>query len=273
VILSKTLSGAEDINKAEFKVFSQWGEDGIIQFILKKLNYQVEPSFVEFGVQDFTESNCRFLLMKDLWRGLIIDGSKKNIEFVQKDPISWRYQLTACCRFINRENIEEIILQNGFGGRIGILSIDLDGNDYWIWENIKNVSPDIVITEYNSIFGANRKVTIPYDKDFVRTKKHSSNLYWGASLAALNDLAEKKGYFLVGCNSNGNNAFFVSNNFTGKIEKKSPLQAFRNASFREARDKTGNLILTNQLDAIKFIDHMAIFDLDGQKEIKIRDLV
>jgi len=200
----------ENIHDAEFKVFSQFGEDGIIQYLIH--NIGIDPicqKFIEFGVGDYTESNTRFLLINDNWTGLVIDGGEQYIDNIRKDDIYWRYDLTAVNSFINKENINQIFLDNKFSGEIGILSIDIDGNDYWIWECIEVVNPIIVIVEYNSIFGGKSATTIPYDPFFMRGKAHYSHLYWGCSLKALCLLAEQKGYCFVGSNSNANNAFFV----------------------------------------------------------------
>ena len=106
----------------------------------------------------------------------------------------WRHDLTALCRWIDRDNIDTLLMEAGFSGEIGILSIDIDGNDYWVWERIEAARPVIVIAEYNSVFGRNRAVTIPYDPVFNRTRSHHSNLYWGASLKALVSLGRRKGY-------------------------------------------------------------------------------
>ena len=93
--------------------------------------------------------------------------------------------------FVTAENINTLIRDNGFAGEVGILSIDIDGNDYWVWKAISCVQADIVICEYNSRFGSERAVTIPYDPNFYRTEAHSSNLYFGASIRALTLLGQK----------------------------------------------------------------------------------
>ena len=154
----------DNIHDAEFKVFSQYEEDGIIQYLIH--NIGIDPShqkFIEFGVGDYTESNTRFLLMNNNWTGLIIEGSEKDVDYIRKDNLYWRYDLTAINSFIDKKNINKIFLDNKFSGEIGILSIDIDGNDYWIWECIEVVNPIIVIVEYNSVFGSKYAITIPYD--------------------------------------------------------------------------------------------------------------
>ena len=199
-LLSEKVCNIQDIQSlpdVEFKVFSQFGDDGIIQYLINKLQIK-NRTFVEFGVSDYFESNTRFLLLKDNWSGLIMDGSDYNINFIKKSDYYWRHDLTAVSNFVTRENINDLILQNEYKGEIGLLHVDLDGNDYWVWEKIDVVDPILVIMEYNSVFGPERNISVPYQENFVRTKAHSSNLYWGASLGALCNLAEKKGYYFIG---------------------------------------------------------------------------
>ena len=140
----------DKLSEVEFKVFSQFGEDGIIQYLINNTPIK-NKIFIEFGVQDYKESNTRFLLINNNWRGLIIDSNKRNINYIKNDEIYWKYNIKAVCEFITKENINSIFSSNGFKGDIGLLSIDIDGNDYWIWEAIKVVNPRIVICEYNSI--------------------------------------------------------------------------------------------------------------------------
>jgi hypothetical protein len=122
-----------------------------------------------------------------------------------------------------------------------LLSIDIDGNDYWTWEAITVVNPTIVVIEYNARFGASRSVTVPYRADFVRSRAHYSMIYYGASLTALWALGRRKGYSLVGCNSAGNNAFFVRQDLLGDLRGRTPSEAFRPHCFREARNEVGEL--------------------------------
>ena len=168
----------------EFRVFSQWGEDGIIQHLIRAVPV-AQRVFVEFGVENYTEANTRFLLTNDNWSGLVIDGSEDHIRSVKKDAIYWRHNLKAVSAFVTRENINALLRENGLTGEIGLLSIDVDGNDYWVWEAIDAVQPAIVVIEYNARFGPERAVTVPYDAAFVRQKAHHSMIYYGASLAAL----------------------------------------------------------------------------------------
>ena len=231
----------QNIRDAEFKVFSQWGEDGIIQYLIHQLGIN-SKSFIEFGVENYRESNTRFLLMNDLWRGLVLDGSEQHMATLQCDHLPWLYDLRFRTAFITAENINTLIQEAGFSGPLGILSIDIDGNDYWVWKAINTVQPDIVIVEYNAAFGPERPISIPYKPDFVMSEAHHSRQYFGASLMALCHLAQEKQYFLAGCTSAGNNAFFVHSKFAGRIPEITPGAAFVRPHWRTARDKSGELL-------------------------------
>lgn len=252
-LLHKRDSILQDVKNAEFQVFSQWGDDGIINFLVNYLDIE-NKKFVEFGVENYTECNTRFLLVNDNWSGLIIDGSPSNIESVQKENIYWKYDLTAICQFVTKENINELLSKNNMTGEIGLLHIDIDGNDYWIWNEINVVNPVIVIVEYNSVFGVSNSWTTPYDAAFYRTNAHHSNLYYGSSLLSLCDLAKERGYSFIGCNSNGNNAYFVRNDKMKKLAVKTPEEGFVTSKFAESRDANGTFTYLRgdqRLSAIK----------------------
>lgn len=256
----------QDIQLAEFKVFSQWGDDGIIQFLVNYLDIPYEQQiFIEFGVEDYSEANTRFLLINNNWKGLIMDGSTAHMHKVQNSPLYWRQELTAMPVFITKENINSLITQNGIRGEIGLLHIDIDGNDYWVWNEIDVVNPIIVIVEYNAIFGANHSWTVPYKADFVRTDAHHSNLYWGVSLAAIADLATEKGYTFVGCNRNGNNAYFVRNDKLKALQPRTVQDAFMPSRFREHRDKSGKLTFVSGDARLEVIKGLPIYNTRTQQ--------
>ncbi|HLW35875.1 MAG TPA: hypothetical protein VKS98_09465 [Chthoniobacterales bacterium] len=252
------------LRDAEFKVFSQFGDDGIIQNLIHRLA-PLPDSFVEFGVENYRESNTRFLLLNNNWRGLILDGDEKCIRQIKDNEIYWRHTLTAQCAFITRENINGLLRDAGFVGEIGLLSIDIDGNDYWVWERIDAIDPAIVIVEYNSVFGPDLAVTIPYDPKFVRHHAHYSGQFWGASLPALDLLAQRKGYSLVGCNSAGNNAYFVRNNKIDGLRALTPGEAFVDARWRDSRDKNGKLTHLTGAGRFQAISDMEVHDLRQNK--------
>lgn len=260
-----------DFSNAEFKVSSQWGEDGIIEHLVRNVPIAHEI-FVEFGVQDYREANTRFLLTNRNWAGLVIDGSPENIAAVKQDSIYWRFNLKGECSFVTRENIDSIIAGQGISGDIGLLSVDIDGNDYWVWEAIHRVSPRVVVAEYNALFGATAAVSVPYDPAFQRNKAHYSNLYWGCSLGALVHLGKVKGYTFVGCNSGGNNAFFVRNDVLGPLPARELPGAFRPAKFRESRNADGSLSFLEPAAAMAAIGHLPLKDVISGSQIKVSEL-
>ncbi|AXR05726.1 hypothetical protein [Salinimonas sediminis] len=247
------------LHEAEFRVFSQFGDDGIIQYLINLLNIQ-QKTFIEFGVANYNESNTRFLLESNNWRGLVIDGSTANVEYIKKTENYWRHNLTAINSFVTTENINKIFKAAGFTGEIGLLHIDIDGNDYWLWQAIEVINPLIVIVEYNSFFGRERTITIPYDAGFQRYNAHASGLYAGASLPALCQLASKKGYGFIGCNSAGNNAYFVRDDHLGSLTALSASDGYVPATFREHRDADGMLTFCPPQEALNSILGMPVYN-------------
>lgn len=259
----------KSLSEVEFKIFSQFGDDGIIQWLVSHLDIP-NFTFIEFGVEDYMESNTRFLMMNNNWSGFVMDGSEKNVSKIVNSEYYWRYDITAKAEFINKNNINDLIRSSGFKKEIGILHIDLDGNDYWIWEQIDCIDPIVVILEYNSVFGENRLISVPYDSDFYRTKAHHSNLYWGSSISALNHLSEKKGYSFVGSNSAGNNAYFVRNDKLNEIVKKITIsEGYIESKYRESRDLKGKLTYTGGLERVKLIQGLEVYNILTNKIEKL----
>lgn len=267
---NRKLGDFTSLSSFEFKVFSQWGEDGIIQHLIQRVAIP-NKVFIEFGVQDYTEANTRFLLINDNWSGLVIDSAKANINFIQGDNIYWRYDLKAVHSFITKDNINQLIAQGIKEKDIGLLVIDIDGNDYWVWQAIDAVTPRIVVCEYNGIFGCEKFVTIPYEEKFIRCRKCFSNLYWGASLPAFCLLAKEKGYVFVGCNSNGNNAFFIRKDVCPLPEVDYKV-GFVMPKFRDSRGRNHQLTYLNDVDRIKAIYDLEVFDLKLNKNVLIKDI-
>jgi len=251
----------------EFKVFSQFGDDGIIQYLAAKLDLP-HRTFVEFGVEDYSESNTRFLLQKDNWSGFVMDGSQACIERLKQAPYFWKCDLQARAAFVTRENIGDLLREHcGAWGGVDLLHIDLDGNDYWIWREI-DLQPAIVIVEYNSTFGCERAITVPYSPDFRRSQAHYSNLYWGASLKALYQLAMGKGYAFIGCNSAGNNAYFVrSDAMNDAVANVSLEQGYVASRYRESRDRAGRLTFLRGTERSEAIRGLPVFDVDLDKVV------
>jgi len=262
------------LQDAEFKVSSQWGEDGIIDWLIERA--QIPPcaqSFIELGVESYIEANTRFLLQNRGWRGLIIDGSDAMVEKTKREGFHWKYDFAAKPAFITRENVNSLIADAGFSGEIGLLSVDLDGNDYWIWEAIDVVRPILCICEYNAVFGDIHLISVLYAPDFFRTKAHYSNLYFGASIAALCSLAAKKGYRFVGSTTAGNDAFFVREDYAQHFVDSSikRIEALPSRA-RESRDPSGDPTYVGKLERLQLISAMPVVNTATGEISKISDL-
>jgi hypothetical protein len=226
----KNLSQREILNLSEFKIYSQNGEDGIIQYIFSKIGVK-SRKFVEFGIEDGRECNTANLLINNGWTGLLMDGSRKNVKeamYYYNSKITVRQnQVKIVNCFITKNNINNVLKQNNMSGEIDILSLDIDGNDYWIWREISQISPRLVVIEFNSSLGKELSISVPYDPAFERYSKHPSGNYHGASLSAFNKLAKEKGYILIGCDSTGCNAFFLKKEEAkGRFRELSTSEAF-----------------------------------------------
>ena len=251
-----------DARAWEFKCFSQWGEDGLIQFILHRIP-DLPRTFVEIGVEDYRESNTRFLLMHDNWRGLIADSGDRHLRYLEARGLRWRHQIEAVQSFVTPANVETLLDQAGFAEGLGLLSIDIDGMDYWVWDAVRRHRPAVVAIEYNSLFGCRRAIAVPCADHFDRTAAHPSNLYFGASLPALTQLAAQKGYRLVCGNAAGNNAFFVRADLAPSFPVAKPEDVYRPARFRESRDAQGRLTYVGAMrERLALIGSLPVVDVE-----------
>jgi len=220
------ISKKQRLKNKEFKIYSQNGEDGIISYIFSKIKPK-DYTFVEIGAGDGHECNTATLKKLYDWQGRQIDT-----EF-----------------FATAENVNQLFKYQG--NEIDLLSIDIDGNDYWIWKAIK-CKPRVVVIEYNASFG-HRSITIPYDPNFKWTPASDISFYHGASLKALTKLGEEKGYVLVGCESSGVNSFFVLKKYAKWFDKFTPEEAFY-----PHRRRTEKLTQEEQFDKIKHLEFVEI---------------
>ncbi len=228
-----TIENEFNINSHEKKIYSQNGEDGIIEYIFSKIGTTNKFS-VEFGVGDGFESNTVNLLEKEGWKGLMMDyGSDQNIQLsnvvkkvwsnrklglrnnVKKDISFFKkiinrknrsqyFQLDIKNERVTSENIQQLFKKYNVPQSFDLLSIDIDYNDYWVWKSIVDYIPRVVIIEYNSSIPNTESKVVPYNSEAV----WDGTNYFGASILALKNLGIVKGYTLVGCDSNGVNAFF-----------------------------------------------------------------
>lgn len=194
------------------KVYAQNDEDGIIAEILRRLGDKVPKTFIEFGVESGVECNTLALLAGG-WSGLWLEGSEKYVAMIGQNLASYIKdgKLKAAPAFVTRDNVNQLFTQHGMTGEIGLLSIDVDGNDIWIWKAVTAVKPAIVVIEYNSTWAP--PLTIAQVDDPAVYWQGTN--YFGASLGALEKIGKEKGYNLVGCNFSGANAFFVRADLCG----------------------------------------------------------
>jgi hypothetical protein len=202
---SRYLSDERRLEPYGYKVYSQGDEDGILAEIFRRIGV-TDRRFIEFGCGDGLENNTSYLALQG-WQGLWIDSLEHNESAIRK---RWAEalasgQLTLQRAFITATNINDLISANGFSGEIDLLSVDIDSNDYHVWEAISVVQPRVVCVEYNAKYPPPFRWVMPRDDSYV----WDGTDRMGASLSALADLGERKGLALVGCDIIGTNAFFV----------------------------------------------------------------
>lgn len=273
ILLSKILdrnnisNEINDINHLEYSVYSQWGDDGIISFLINKLNLTQKP-FIEFGVEDYTECNSRLSLEKFNMSGLVIECDKKNFKKINQSELKWKYDLKIANEFITLKNINQIIKSANLGPDLAYLSIDVDGNDYWIWESLdQSIKPDFVVIEFNSIFGQKLDISTIYRENFNRKSEHFSCLLYGASIQALIRLAKSKGYFFLGTNLNGNNSYFVSEQYSQDLKNFNPKINF--SKFKESRDQNNKLSFFEKEKALNLLKNEEVFNFKTNKTSKL----
>lgn len=198
------------LNKYEYQVLSQNGEDGIIYEIFKRIG-TTSKYFVEFGVGNGTENNSAYLLMQN-WSGSWIEGSKDHCTAMKQAYINIieNNQLQVKESFITKDNICALFEELKVPVELDFLSIDIDGNDYWIWTELAKYKPRLIAIEYNASVGPHVEWVMPYNESHVWNGKEVGH-YFGASLKSFERLGHRLGYALVGCNLTGANAFFVRN--------------------------------------------------------------
>ena len=268
----------QNLSAGEVTVFSQWGAAGIIEFLISNIPIS-NKFFVEFGVENYRESNTRFLMINRNWSGLVIDGSRENIEDIKRQKIYWQYDLHALNHFITKDNINEIIrnelLKLKIDNNIGILSIDIDGVDYWVLKEISVINPSIVICEYNSLYGNQKPFTVPYDPEFSRSRYSHTNLYWGANLKAFETLLKDKGYSYIGSNIQNLNAFFVKSDIATKYIPDLIVNSddtFEYSKIRETRNSEGKLNYLRR-EQLNEISNLKLVDLEKNSNILIEELI
>ena len=253
-----------DLQDVEYKIFSQNGEDGLIDFCLNRIQID-KPKFVEVGVGDYLESNTRFVFERTSASGLIIDCIKKFENKVKNNMKIWKGELYIHEEMINTNNLNQILEDYKFINNVDLFSLDIDGIDYWVVKNLPSNFSKIAILEYNPIFGSKLEVTVPDLGEFDRKKYHFSHLCYGASLRALINLMKSKNFYFIGTNLMRNNAFFISNDFPKEKYffniKMRELDYYTSSNVSESRDKEGKLNYLKGNDKLKSILDCEVVDV------------
>jgi hypothetical protein len=220
------------LKEVGFKAYSQTDEDGILLFIFSVIGI-TNKKCVEICAGEGIECNTANLIINHGWHGLLFDGSPELIQrgnaFYKHNKATFADPPALVCSWIKRDTINELIGRHEFKGEIDLLSLDLDGVDYWIWEALEVIMPRVVVVEYLDIAGPERSVTVPYEDDFDARKYPMADglpNFMGASLPAFVKLAHKKGYRFVGCNRSGYNAFFVRKGIADQQIPEIPITEF-----------------------------------------------
>ncbi|GGI46238.1 hypothetical protein GCM10008018_16120 [Paenibacillus marchantiophytorum] len=200
-----------DPSSWEFSAFSQNGEDGIIDYLARKI---INPNyyFIEVGASEGLENNSSWLALGRKYEGTMYEGSLDAVSRLKEHILPMALGVEAYSLFVNLENTEEIISRSLYKNP-DVISLDIDGNDYYIVKKMleDGLRPKIFVVEYNSAFGPDNSMTIEYDKDFVMDfNSYENYLYFGVSITAWRKLFNENGYKFVTVERRGVNAFFVN---------------------------------------------------------------
>ena len=276
ILISRSMSEKfVNLWDAEVKVFSQWGEDGILDFLCERIGL-TKPRVLEIGAGNFTECNSRFLAENRNASVVLVDGRKDLVVNVNSSSLKWKTHIFAIEEWITSQNINTIIKSaKSMIGKLDILSIDLDGNDYWIVEAADLTEIKVIVVEYNPLFGSDFAVSVPSDDNFDRATSHYSYLYYGASLKAFNHILNQKGFIFMGSNRVGNNAFFVRQEIVEEIKLKVPvdLSIYTDWRIRESRNISGKLNYISGSNRLAEIKDLPLKDVINRIDIKVLDLI
>ncbi|WP_233532224.1 hypothetical protein [Paenibacillus alkalitolerans] len=217
----------ESINNYERSVFSQNGEDGILEIIFSRIGTK-HNFFVEFGVGDGIQCNARYLVSQKDWGGLMIEGNPIMYQRMQQNMTLFP-KVKTLKEFIAKDNISGIFKKMGIPVEFDLLSIDIDGNDYWVWQALHQYKPRVTVIEYNAYHKPPERWVMQYNESHV----WDGTTYYGASLSSLAALGKKMGYALIGTESMGVNAFFVRQDLlsVSGFQELTPEQAYHPARY------------------------------------------
>jgi hypothetical protein len=217
----------ERLTVQRFHMYAQNEEDGLVLALLKEAGI-TSRTFVEIGCGE-NGGNSGFLAHELGFRGLMLDGSKERVRAARQRFNADR--VTVRQAFVTRENVDALIGEAGLAGEIDFLSVDVDGVDVWLFDAVRAVSPRIVAVEFNSLFGAEKAVSVPYKPDFSRRDVEPvsdvKRLYYGVSLRGIEVAGRRRGYRLVVVEPRGNNAFLLRDDVAPHVPATSAADLFR----------------------------------------------
>lgn len=237
----------------EFSVFSNGGEDGILDYLVGKINTK-NRTFVEIGSANGVNNNTAYLAILKKFSGVMIEGDKFNSWLSKMVYKKYNSSVLSINSFISLDNIDELIKVFPCND-LDVLSIDIDGVDYFILEKIlvAGVRPKILIVEYNANYGPDRRICVPYKRDFDYSKAHSTRLYYGVSLNGWRALLLRFNYKFITVDSCGVNAFFVLNNEVNVETNEYPIESnFRDNIYEKTLFNTS---YDNRFQLIKMCDY------------------
>lgn len=258
---------------AEFRVFSQWGEDGILYYLCDVLELW-HPRMIEIGAGDYSECNSRFLAQELAGSAVVIDANDDLPTQVLARADSWKSTVVPQSTWVTPDNIARIMNDaSATIGALDILSLDIDGNDYWVLDAAPLDGLSILLLEYNPLFGSKLPVTVARDDTFSRYEAHYSSLYYGASLPALIRLASRSGFTFAGTNRVGNNAFFVHQSRVADVPMPLPspeeLSRYVDWTIRDSRSVKGDLDLQTGSKRQDAIAHLPVVQVDTGQVIPL----
>lgn len=220
-----------------FRKYSQFEEDGILLYIFSLIS-PVNRTCVEICAGNGRQCNTTNLIINHGWWGYLFDGDEQNVRsgrsFFARHPDTFLHPPKFDRAWVTAENINDLIRQSGISGTIDLLSLDIDGMDYWVWKALTVIEPRVVVCEIHNLVPPDKALTVPYDPAFV----FESADYRGASLAAMCKLGREKGYRLIGTHRFGFNAFFLKNGIGDELFPEVEPAACLNDSFsKHAREK------------------------------------
>ena len=264
----------KDLWDAEFRVFSQFGEDGIVDLLLDELQIS-KPRIMEIGAGDFSECNSRFALHKRNCSAYLVDMREDLQRGLQESEIRWKASVAVEIAKIDEKNIKDIESRaSKFLKYIDVISLDIDGIDFWIAQHINWNGIKIAIVEYNPVFGAKLAVSVPKETFSSRFEHHYSGLVYGASLLAWIEFFASKDMRFVGTNRAGNNAFFVPSSLAGNLPFRLPdisqLDAYVDWQIRDSRNQDQTLSSLSLEQARNLISGVELIETNTLNKLRFK---